>query len=77
MHVRLVRSKGDLPLEWLEHCIMLEKNIGPLTKAMIHGGSFSFGHISSISYEKINFCYMLMHKEESIVCCLCCPGMDV
>ena len=43
---------------------MLEKNIGPLTKAMIHGGSFSFGHISSISYEKIiNCCYMLMHKR--------------
>ena len=36
-------------------------SVGPLTKAMIHGGSFSFGHISSISYENNNCCHMLMH----------------
>ena len=41
MHVRLVWSKGGFHNQMVWVCILLEKNIGPLTKAMIHGGSFS------------------------------------
>ena len=58
-------------------CILLEKNIGPLTKAMIHGGSFSFGQYPQSQMRKLIVATCLCIKEESIICCLCCPGMDV
>ena len=59
-------------------CILLEKNIGPLTKAMIHGGSFSFGQYPQSHMRKLLIVVTcLCIKEESIICCLCCPGMDV
>ena len=71
MHIRLVCSKGDLP--WVELiCILLEKNIGPPTKAMHHGGSFSLD-LNPQSLMRICLCI----KEESIIYFLCCPGMDV
>src|SRR6187399_764651 len=53
-------------------CILLEKNIGPPTKAMYHGGSFSLD-INPQSLMRICLCI----KEESIIYFLCCPGMDV
>ena len=58
-------------------CILLEKNIGPLTKAMIHGGSFSLDKKPQSIMRILSVVECLCIKEESIICCLCCPGMDV
>ena len=58
-------------------CILLEKNIGPPTKAMYHGGSFSVDTNPQISYENIFIVECFKLKEESIICFPCCPGMDV
>jgi hypothetical protein len=57
---------------------MLEKNIGPLTKAMYHGGSFSLDIQPQSLMRILTIVECLsIKKEDSIICCLCCPGMDV
>ena len=56
---------------------MLEKNIGPLTKAMNHGGSFSLDINPQSLMRILSVVECLSIKEESIICFLCCPGMDV
>jgi hypothetical protein len=56
---------------------MLEKNIGQPTKAMYHGGSFSLDIQPQSLMRILTVVECLTLKEESIICCLCCPGMDV
>ena len=56
---------------------MLEENIGPLTKAMNHGGSFSLDINPQSLMRILSVVECLCIKEESIICFLCCLGMDV
>jgi hypothetical protein len=55
-----------------EYTFLLEKNIGSLTEAMYHGGSFNWTNPQSLMRK-----LLAIKNRSPFICFSCRPGMDV